>query len=56
MDFEKPCCPVVEVDGNIACGKQFDLDITLPCVLVKKYQRERTVKKNGSLTLILLCN
>ena len=31
MDFEKPCCPVVEVDGNIACGKQFDLDITLPC-------------------------
>lgn len=31
MDFEKPCCPVVEVDGAIACGKQFDLDITLPC-------------------------
>ncbi len=31
MDFEKPCCPIVEVDGNIACGKQFDLDITLPC-------------------------
>ena len=31
MDFEKPCCPVVNVDGNIACGKQFDLDITLPC-------------------------
>ena len=48
MDFEKPCCPVVEVDGNIAAGKQFDLDITLPCVLVKKYQRERTVKKRFS--------
>lgn len=31
MDFEKPCCPVVKVDGAIACGKQFDLDITLPC-------------------------
>ncbi len=31
MDFEKTCCPVVEVDGAIACGKQFDLDITLPC-------------------------
>jgi len=31
MEFEKPMCPVVEVDGAIACGKQFDLDITLPC-------------------------
>ena len=31
MDFEKPCCPIVDIDGNIACGKQFDLDITLPC-------------------------
>ena len=31
MDYEKPCCPIVEVDGAIACGKQFDLDITLPC-------------------------
>ncbi len=31
MDFEKPCCPIVEVDGAIACGKQFDLDISLPC-------------------------
>ena len=38
MDFEKPNCPVVEVDGAIACGKQFDLDITLPCVNIKKYQ------------------
>lgn len=43
MDFEKPCCPIVDIDGNIACGKQFDLDITLPCVLVKKHQK-RTVK------------
>lgn len=44
MDFEKPCCPIVDIDGAIACGKQFDLDITLPCVLVKKYHKKRTVK------------
>lgn len=31
MDFEKPCCPIVDIDGAIACGKQFDLDINLPC-------------------------
>ncbi len=31
MDYEKPCCPIVDIDGAIACGKQFDLDITLPC-------------------------
>jgi hypothetical protein len=31
MDFEKPNCPIVDIDGEIACGKQFDLDITLPC-------------------------
>ena len=34
MEFEyekqKPHCPVVDVDGVIANGKQFDLDITLP--------------------------
>ena len=36
MDFgyedekKKPHCPVVDVDGVIANGKQFDLDITLP--------------------------
>ena len=36
MDFDyenekkKPHCPVVDVDGVIANGKQFDLDITLP--------------------------
>lgn len=36
MDFDceeekkKPHCPVVDVDGFIAKGKQFDLDITLP--------------------------
>lgn len=36
MDFDyedenkKPHCPVVDVDGFIANGKQFDLDITLP--------------------------
>lgn len=36
MDFgyedekKKPYCPVVDVDGVIANGKQFDLDITIP--------------------------
>lgn len=30
MEFEKPNCPVVNVDGAIAAGKQFDLDIVLP--------------------------
>ena len=29
-DNKKPHCPVVDVDGVIANGKQFDLDITLP--------------------------
>lgn len=41
FDFEKenkkPHCPIVDVDGFIANGKQFDLDITLPNVNVKKY-------------------
>ena len=30
MEYEKNICPVVEVYGSIASGKQFDLDITLP--------------------------
>lgn len=30
MDYEKCVCPVVNVDGVLATGKQFDLDITLP--------------------------
>ena len=30
MDYEKCVCPVLNVDGKIACGKQYDLDITLP--------------------------
>ena len=30
MDFEKEKCPELEVDGIIAGGKQFDLDITIP--------------------------
>lgn len=37
MDSKKPFCPVLDVDGVIAGGKQFDLDITLPDVSVKKY-------------------
>lgn len=30
MDYEKNICPVLNVDGVLATGKQFDLDITLP--------------------------
>ena len=30
MDFENKCCPIIDVDGHIAAGKQFDLDIMLP--------------------------
>ena len=30
MDYEKNVCPVLNVDGILATGKQFDLEITLP--------------------------
>ena len=30
MEYEKNVCPVLNVDGVLASGKQFDLDITLP--------------------------
>lgn len=30
MEYDKNICPVVDVDGVIEAGKQFDLDITLP--------------------------
>ncbi len=30
MDFEDKCCPIINVDGHIATGKQYDLDIVLP--------------------------
>ena len=30
MEFDKKMCPVLDVDGVIAGGKQFDLDIRLP--------------------------
>lgn len=30
FDIKKPHCPVVDIDGQIANGKQFDLDITIP--------------------------
>ena len=30
MEYEKNICPVLEVDGILASGKQFDLDITIP--------------------------
>lgn len=30
MEYEKKICPVLKVDGVLAAGKQFDLDITIP--------------------------
>lgn len=30
MEFEKKICPIVNVDGVIASGKQFDVEIVLP--------------------------
>ena len=30
FEMKKPCCPVVDINGQIANGKQFDLDITIP--------------------------
>ena len=30
MEGNKGCCPVLDIDGVISGGKQFDLDITLP--------------------------
>ena len=29
-ECKKPYCPILDVDGVISGGKQFDLDITLP--------------------------
>lgn len=39
MDFEhkKTFCPILDVDGVISGGKQFDLDVTLPDDNRKKY-------------------
>lgn len=30
MEYEKTVCPIVDIDGKAANGKQFDLDITIP--------------------------
>lgn len=30
MEYDKNVCPIVDVDGVLASGKQFDLDIRLP--------------------------
>ena len=30
MDYDKNICPVIDVDGVIASGRQFDLEIRLP--------------------------
>ena len=30
MEYDKNVCPLLDVDGVVAAGKQFDLNITLP--------------------------
>ena len=30
MDFENKCCPIIDIDGHLEAGKQFDLDIVMP--------------------------
>ena len=30
MELDKPHKPIIDVDGVISAGKQFDLDVTLP--------------------------
>ncbi len=30
MDYDKKICPIVDVEGVIENGKQYDIDITLP--------------------------
>lgn len=39
MEFKKPECPKIDIDGVISKGKQFDLDITLPEAYRKKYYK-----------------
>lgn len=36
MDYDKNIYPVIDVDGVIASGRQFDLEIRLPDVNIKK--------------------
>ena len=42
MEYEKCVCPVLNVNGVMATGKQYDLDITLPDGNVKKYHKRQT--------------
>ena len=44
MEDKKRFCPILDVDGVISGGKQFDLDITLPDSKVKKYQQSLNKK------------
>lgn len=50
MDDKKHFCPVLDVDGVISGGKQFDLDITLPDVNRKKYE----IKSNKKYFYIII--
>ena len=36
MEFDKKICPIVDVDGFIEKGKQFDIEVNLPEVKMKE--------------------
>ena len=53
MEYEKTVCPIVDIDGKAANGKQFDLDITIPDVNKKKYYCIRIWKEADRLNIYL---
>ena len=60
MDIDKKICPVVKVDGLIASGKQFDIDVNLPkddrnvvYGVVRNYYKEPV--ENAVVKLIEVC-
>ena len=36
-EMYRPNCPVLDIDGFVSNGKQFDIDVVLPDVYVKMY-------------------
>ena len=34
MEYDKNVCPIVDIDGAIECGKQFDLEIVTKILFV----------------------
>lgn len=50
---KKPMCPIIDIDGVIAAGKQFDLDIILPDGNFKKYHKSYNKKGRKFLPFLL---